>query len=118
MIRQLLDDCLTRFNHQVSVASGGEQALKLFRSAKDDGQPFEAVVTDLGMPRMDGHQLARAIRAEAPATPIIMMTGWGSMMKEDGEKAPEADALINKPPQIHELNDLLLRLVPLPVAAG
>ena len=60
------------------------------------------------MPKMDGHQLARAIKAESPLTPIIMMTGWGAMMKEDGEVVPEVDALVGKPPKIQELNDLLL----------
>jgi signal transduction histidine kinase/ActR/RegA family two-component response regulator len=111
LIRQLLDDCLTQFNHQVSTVASGEQALKLFRSAKQNGQPFEVVITDLGMPQMDGHQVARAIRTESPQTPIVMMTGWGTMMKEDGETAPDVDALVGKPPQIQELNNLLLQLV-------
>jgi hypothetical protein len=34
------------------------------------------------------------------------------MMKEDGETAPNVDVLVAKPPQLLELNDLLLRLVP------
>jgi signal transduction histidine kinase/ActR/RegA family two-component response regulator len=109
-IRQLLDDCLTHFNHRVITASSGEQGIELFRAAIRKKQPFEAVITDLGMPKMDGHQLARIIKAESPHTPIIMMTGWGVMMKEDGETAPEVDAVVGKPPQIQELNDLLLRV--------
>jgi signal transduction histidine kinase/ActR/RegA family two-component response regulator len=108
LIRQLLNDCLSYFNHRVSTAEGGEQALNLFRSARQDGHPFDVIVTDLGMPQMDGHQLARTIKAEAPQTPIIMMTGWGTMMKEDGESAPGVDVLVGKPPQIQELNNLLL----------
>jgi CheY-like chemotaxis protein len=59
---------------------------------------------------MDGHQLARTLKTESPHTPIIMMTGWGTMMKEDGETAPEVDAVVGKPPQIQELNALLLRM--------
>ena len=113
LIRQLLNDCLTHFNHQVSTVAGGEQALKLFRSARRIGRPFDVVITDLGMPYMDGHQLARTIKTEAPQTPIIMMTGWGTIMKEDGESAPDVDALVGKPPQIQELNKLLLSVVPL-----
>ena len=111
-IRQLLNDCLTQFNHQVTTAAGGEEALTLFRSAQQSGQAYEVIITDLGMPKMDGHQLARAIKAEVPKMPIVMMTGWGSMMKEDGETAPNVDVLVAKPPQLLELNDLLLRLVP------
>ncbi len=111
LVRQLLDDCLTQFKHYVRTVASGEQALKMFRSAKKDGQPFEVVITDLGMPLMDGHQLAHAIKAESPQTPIVMMTGWGTMMKEDGETAPDVDALVGKPPQIQELNNLLHRVV-------
>ena len=37
--------------------------------------------------------------------------GLGRMMREDGEAAPEVDALIGKPPQLQELDELLLRLV-------
>jgi signal transduction histidine kinase len=110
LIRQLLDDCLTHYNHRVVTAENGMRGLELFRDAARDGQPFEAVITDLGMPKMDGTQLARILKTEFPKTPVIMMTGWGAMIKEDGEPAPAVDALVDKPPQMQELNDLLHRL--------
>jgi CheY-like chemotaxis protein len=109
-IRLLLSDCLAHYNHRVDTASGGEQGLECFRAAKRKDQPFDIVITDLGMPKMDGHQLARMIKAESPHTPVIMMTGWGSLMKEDGEAAPEVDAVVGKPPHLEELNNLLIRL--------
>ena len=40
-----------------------------------------------------------------------MMTGWGETMREEGETAPEVDAVIGKPPRMQELNDLLLRII-------
>ena len=109
-IRQLLNDCLVHFDHRVTTATDGKHGLELFRAASLNQEPFAAVITDLGMPKMDGHQLARAIKAESPLTPIIMMTGWGTMIKEDGISMPEVDALLGKPPQIQELNDLLLKV--------
>jgi hypothetical protein len=39
-----------------------------------------------------------------------MMTGWGTIMREEGETASEVDAVIGKPPRMQELNDLLLRI--------
>ena len=59
------------------------------------------------MPEMDGRHVARALRAEAPQTPIVMLTGWGRMMKEDGETVPEVNAVLSKPPHMEELNNLL-----------
>jgi signal transduction histidine kinase len=109
-VRQLLTDCLTHFNHRVMVAEGGKQGMELFRTAMLKNQPYEVVITDLGMPDIDGHHVARTIKAESPHTPVIMMTGWGTIMKEDGESAPEVDAVVGKPPHMQELNDLLLRI--------
>jgi CheY-like chemotaxis protein len=109
-IRLLLNDCLTHFSHQVVTAASGEQGLEFFRAARLKNNPFEAVITDLGMPKMDGHQLARCIKAESPHTPIVMLTGWGTMMQENSETAPEVDAVVGKPPQLQELHDLLLRV--------
>jgi len=62
------------------------------------------------MPDFDGNKVAEAIKAISPTTPIIMMTGWGALMKAAGEKAPGIDALVSKPPRIAELNKLLLQL--------
>jgi signal transduction histidine kinase len=64
---QLLVDCLSHFNHRVVTASSGNQGIELFRSARGKNEPFEAVITDLGMPSMDGYQLARIIKAESPS---------------------------------------------------
>ena len=74
------------------VASGGKQGLEMFRTAMLKHQPFEVVITDLGMPEVDGRVVARTIRAESPDTPIILMTGWGVMMKEDGETVPDVES--------------------------
>ena len=109
-IREFMTVCLAQFEHRVMVASGGKQGLEMFRTAMLKNQPFEMVITDLGMPEVDGRVVARTIRAESPNTPIILMTGWGVMMKEDGETVPDVDVVVNKPPRMHELNDLLLRM--------
>jgi DNA-binding NtrC family response regulator len=109
-VRQLLNDCLTHFNHRVMVASGGKHGMELFRTALLKNQPYEVVITDLGMPEIDGHHVARTIKAESPNTPVIMMTGWGTIMSDEGDTALEVDAVVGKPPDMQELNDLLLRI--------
>ena len=109
-VRQLLNDCLSHFNHRVMVAEGGKRGMELFRTAMREKKPYEVVITDLGMPDIDGHHVAKTIKAESPGTPVIMMTGWGTTMRDDGESAPEVDAVIGKPPRMQELNNLLLRV--------
>jgi DNA-binding response OmpR family regulator len=109
-VLQLLTDCLTPFGHAVTTASTGERGLELFRTAKSKNRPYEAIITDLGMPGLDGRQVAKAIKAESSGTPVIMLTGWGATMKEDNEKAPEVDVLIEKPPNIRHLQETLLQV--------
>src|SRR5207245_544 len=107
-----LNDCLSELTHHVTLAESGKQGMDFFRAARCRNESFQVVITDLGMPEADGHEVARAIKAESPTTPVIMMTGWGKMMKENGEKAPEVDAILPKPPSIQGLQELLLRLAP------
>ena len=61
-LRELLRDCLACFDHRVTVASNGVEGLKLFRNALLQNQPFQAVITDLGMPEMDGNNWPGASR--------------------------------------------------------
>ena len=109
-VREFMTQCLTHFNHRVTVASGGRRGLEMFRAATQENQPYEVVITDLGMPDIDGQRVTRTIKAESPNTPVIMMTGWGTFMEDEGETALPVDAVVGKPPRMQELNDLILRM--------
>lgn len=110
LLRDLMHDVLELDHHDVTVAKDGKEGLELFRSNLRAGEPYEVVITDLGMPEIDGNHVAKAIKAESPQTPVIMLTGWGSMMKADGAPNPEVDAVIGKPPRMQELSNLLFQI--------
>ena len=103
-----MKDCLAHFGHQVRVASGGKHGLELFCAALLNSEPYDVVVTDLGMPDVNGYQVARAIKAESPNTPVVMLTGEGVTTRDGGALAAAVDVLVNKPPHIQQLNNLLL----------
>jgi DNA-binding response OmpR family regulator len=109
-VRDFMTLCLTSFKHRVTVASGGKHGLELFRTATLENQPYEVVITDLGMPDIDGRCVAQAIKAESPKTPVIMMTGWGTIEDDESEADLSVDAVVGKPPCMQELNDLVLRI--------
>jgi CheY-like chemotaxis protein len=109
-VRKLLNDCLTHLGHRVMVASGGKEGLEMFRTALLKNQPYEVVVTDMRMPDIDGRIVARTIKAESPSTPVIILTGWGATVRGDAAIASTVDAVVNKPPHMQELNDLLLQM--------
>ena len=110
LLRELMREILQGDGHTVHAADGGQAGLDAFRAAVRDGQPFDVVITDLGMPHLDGRQLTTLLKKESPTTPIIMMTGWGTLMKGEEELHAPVDALINKPPKIKELQEILGRV--------
>ena len=114
LLRELLHDTLEGDGHRVQIADGGQAGVDAFRAAHRRGPPFDVVVTDLGMPHLDGCQVAKAVKAESPGTPVILLTGWGSFMKADGDLPAEVDAVLSKPPQAQELREALNRLAPTP----
>jgi signal transduction histidine kinase len=58
---------------------------------------FDVVLTDLGLPDMDGWQVAGDIKARAPSIPVALITGWGLNFDEDEIRRRGVDLLIKKP---------------------
>jgi CheY-like chemotaxis protein len=110
VLRQALKRGLEGVGHTVRPADGGTSGLDEFRAARHRGEPFEAVITDLVMPRVDGREVARVVKEEAPETPVILLTGraW-HVNRQDG--VPEAvDVTLSKPPTIEALSRALSRV--------
>jgi len=100
---KVLVDVLTGKGHDVTSASNGVDAIQVFRKAKDEGTLFDVVITDLGMPGMDGTEVAREIKRISPSTPVILLSGWGSAMNQDRDVPQHVDCLLGKPPRIEPL---------------
>jgi two-component system alkaline phosphatase synthesis response regulator PhoP len=109
-ILEMMKACLTHYGHRVKVASGGKRGLELFCAAVLKSKPYDAVITDLAMPDIDGCQVACSIKIECPNTPILLLTAWGSTVKDDAAIVSTVDAVLSKPPRMHEVNHLLLRM--------
>ena len=62
---------LEEFGHRVATAANAEEALGLFSPGK-----FDLLVTDFRMPKMDGVELIRRIRAIEPGIPAIILSGF------------------------------------------
>jgi len=88
----------------VVAAGSGREALGLFETFEPD-----AVLLDIGMPGMDGYEVARRIRAmpAGRATQIIALTGWGQ--QEDIRRSIQAgfDHHMVKPLDVEKLRALI-----------
>lgn len=104
-----LTDVLRTEGHLVTPAAGGQEGLDAFDAAVASATPFDAVITDLGMPGVDGRQVASAVKRQTPGTPVVMLTGWGRRMAEDGEVPAHVDYLLGKPPALSQLRAVLAR---------
>ena len=105
-----LCDALETDSHIIVTANGGEAGITAFRTSLERGEAFAAVITDLGMPYVDGRQLAAAVKEASPATPVIMLTGWGQRMIADKEIPPHVDRVLAKPPKLREVREALALL--------
>jgi signal transduction histidine kinase len=109
VLNESLRYTLAEDGHCVTVAHGGQAGIDAFHSAQQTPEPFDVVITDLGMPYVDGRQVVDSVRATAPRTPIILLTGWGQRLA-DNEQPPRADRLLSKPPRLRELRAALSEL--------
>jgi signal transduction histidine kinase/ActR/RegA family two-component response regulator len=91
-LREILRELLEHHGHEVRLAEGGYQALELF-----DAETFDAIFTDIGMPEMNGWELARSIRARDARIPIAAITGWGNAVREQEQSAAGVNWVVTKP---------------------
>jgi len=105
-----LRDALEADGHAVVTANGGQEGIDAFRAAEERDEHFAVVITDLGMPYVDGRKVATAIKADSPTTPVILLTGWGQRIIAEGDIPPHVDRVLNKPPKLRELRAALAEL--------
>jgi DNA-binding response OmpR family regulator len=96
--------------HKVTTTNGGQAGIDAFREAQKSGKLFDIVITDFGMPYVDGGQVVASVRAMSPGTPIILLTGWGQHVGGENERPLHVDRLLGKPPRIRELRSALAEL--------
>jgi CheY-like chemotaxis protein len=109
MLLKSLRDALENDGHEVTAASGGQAGIDAFLASHAEGKPYPVVITDLGMPHVDGSKVAAMIKATLPSTFVLMLTGWGRRLIADGELPPGVDAVLSKPPRIADLRATLAR---------
>jgi CheY-like chemotaxis protein/anti-sigma regulatory factor (Ser/Thr protein kinase) len=106
-----LQDILETEGCVVTPANGGQQGIDTF-VAGQSAEGFNVVITDLGMPFIDGRKLAAAIKQRSPTTPVLMLTGWGQRLLEEGDLPEHVDRVLSKPPRLRDLRTALVELLP------
>jgi DNA-binding response OmpR family regulator len=90
--RDLLAEFLRLEGHAVEPVRDAEAALAVAAAA-----PFDAVVADLGLPRMDGLELARELRRRDARLAVVVVSGWGDGRELAEARGREVDEIVTKP---------------------
>jgi PAS domain S-box-containing protein len=106
LLLESMQATLTHDGHDITTAEGGQAGIDAFVAARERSERFFAVITDLGMPNVDGRTVAAKIKSVAPDMPVIMLTGWGHRLRAD-ELPLHVDRVLSKPPKLAELRSVL-----------
>jgi DNA-binding NtrC family response regulator len=77
IVADSLAELLRRHHYAVATANDGSEALIMLRNA--EGSPFNLVIADMNMPRVDGMELLKHIRQHHESVVVLMITGFGTI---------------------------------------
>jgi len=106
-VRGILRDVLASLGHRVEAVDSGQKALELFTA-----DAFDLVITDLGM-ELSGREVASAVKARSPDTPVILVTGWAAGVDMVDMRKAGVDLLLGKPFQVKEVREVVAKALAL-----
>ncbi|HEY7300629.1 MAG TPA: ATP-binding protein [Xanthobacteraceae bacterium] len=109
---------LVKLGHRPTAAGNGGAALEAWRAARAAGEPFGVVLMDVQLPKMNGIETTRRIRAAeaaegAPRTPIIGLTANAFGDEREASLDAGMDDLLVKPLDRERLADALANILPI-----
>jgi CheY-like chemotaxis protein len=107
LMTKSLRNILETDGYAVTVAGDGRMAIDAFQLALQSDEPFVLVITDLGMNGVDGRQVISAVKKSSPATPAILLTGWGQWLGTKSDASSQVNCILAKPPKLTELRQAL-----------
>jgi CheY-like chemotaxis protein len=104
MVANVFRTFLEASGNQVVTCLTGTGGLELFRD-----QDFDLALIDLGMPQMDGWEVAHRINELNSEFPIVLATGWNVSLEEGLEHGAQIRAVLKKPFGMQDLNSAIDR---------
>ena len=107
-VRMLVTVVLEDLGYQTQVVADADAAIPILASA----QVIDLLVTDVGLPGMNGRQLAEIARQSRPALPVLFMTGYAEKAQERAAFLDEGMAMIAKPFLLDEFSTAVRTAMP------
>lgn len=97
----VVEDMIEYLGHGCRKTDSGRKAIEMLQR-----ETFDLVVTDLGMPDVNGWDVARFCRRACPDMPVVLISGWGAQIDER-EAREKVDAVLAKPFRIEEFEETI-----------
>jgi len=104
-VRDLLADILATDGHRITLATDGEEALKLFAPGQ-----FDLVLVDYALAGLTGLDVARAVKQADRAITVALVTGWGNERARAAADPGLVDWWETKPLDLPKIRRLLARV--------
>ena len=101
----VLVEILRGMGHQVTPAPGGPAAVELLRT-----DSYDVVFTDLGMPDVNGWDVAAVAKSRRPECAVVLVSGWGFQLEEDAAASRGVDRVMAKPFSFQDVDGALRAL--------
>lgn len=102
----LLGDILEVFQCQSTLAHDGEEALLLLKE-----EPYDLVITDYKMPKLNGIDLLRILKENYPNLPVVVISGVNLGTTQVTFIDKKADGYLSKPFKVEDIEKLLKNLL-------
>jgi len=102
LVRSLLKQVLEKRGHIIEEAGNGQEGIRSFRQ-----NDFDLVITDHGMPIMNGLDTAFRIKKQNPHIPVLLITGWHTENDTIFQKPSGIDEFISKPFDLERLIEIV-----------
>jgi CheY-like chemotaxis protein len=106
-VRNFLERALRHLGHRPHLVGSAADGLAAFAEGR-----FDLVVTDLCLPGASGEDLARSMAEHAPATPVVLLTGWADQLQADAKPLAGVARILAKPLTISALAEALDAVCP------
>jgi len=107
-VRMLVTVVLEDLRYHTQVVGDADAAIPILASA----QAIDLLVTDVGLPGMNGRQLAEIARQSRPSLPVLFMTGYAEKAQERASFLDEGMAMIAKPFLLDEFSAAVRAAMP------
>lgn len=107
-VGKMVQKLLRRLGYEVEYHQSSFNALKAFRQHP---AKYDLVISDLTMPNLTGLELTQQIHRVRPDLPVIIMTGYGEILSGENQKSLGIQSILRKPISLHELAELVRKIL-------